>query len=60
LFEPRDSAGLSTVLRTLVENEPLRRKLAWAGARMIREDFSIRSSADRMSEIYTKLIETEK
>lgn len=57
LFEPRDAAGLSGVLRNLLENEPLRRRLAAAGERTVRERFSIRSSAERMSEIYKKLIE---
>ena len=57
LFEPRDAAGLGDRLRTLIENESLRRQLAAAGERLIRERFSIRSSAERMGEIYTTLIE---
>jgi glycosyltransferase involved in cell wall biosynthesis len=57
LFEPRDAAGLSNALRTLVENESLRRRLAVTGEQMVRDRFSIRSSAERMSEIYTKLID---
>jgi glycosyltransferase involved in cell wall biosynthesis len=57
LFEPRDAPGLSTVLRTLVEDESLRRRLAAAGEQTIRTHFSIRSSAERMSDIYTKFIE---
>jgi glycosyltransferase involved in cell wall biosynthesis len=56
LFEPRDAVALSKVLRTLVENEFLRRRLAAAGEQMVRERFSIRSSAERMGDIYTKLI----
>jgi glycosyltransferase involved in cell wall biosynthesis len=57
LFEPRDAAGLSKVLRTLVENESLRRRLAAAGEQTVRECFSIRSSVERMSDIYSKLID---
>ncbi len=57
LFEPRDAAGLSKVLRTLVENESLRRRLAAAGQQTMRERFSIRSSVQRMSDIYSKLID---
>jgi glycosyltransferase involved in cell wall biosynthesis len=57
LFEPRDTAGLSKVLRKLVEDEFLRQHLAAAGGQMIRDRFSIKSSAERMSEIYAKLIE---
>jgi len=57
LFEPRDAAGLSEILRTLVEDEPLRRRLAAAGQRMVHERFSIESSVARMSEIYSKFID---
>jgi glycosyltransferase involved in cell wall biosynthesis len=57
LFEPCDAAGLSAVLRTLVENESLRRRLATAGERMLHERYSTRASADRMGEIFAKLIE---
>jgi glycosyltransferase involved in cell wall biosynthesis len=57
LFEPRDALGLSNVLRTLVEDESLRRRLAAAGEQTIRTHFSIRSSAERMSEIYSKLMD---
>jgi L-malate glycosyltransferase len=57
LFEPRDAIGLSDILRTLVQDEPLRRRLAAAGQRMVRERFSIQSSVERMSEIYSKLID---
>ena len=57
LFEPRDATGLSDILRTLVQDEPLRRRLAAAGQRVVRERFSIQSSVERMSEIYQKLID---
>ena len=57
LFEPRDATGLSDILRTLVQDESLRRGLAAAGQRMVRERFSIQSSVERMSEIYSKLID---
>jgi len=57
LFEPRDAAGLSEVLRTLVGNESLRQRLAAAGEQTVRQRFSIKSSVQRMSDIYTKLID---
>lgn len=57
LFEPGDAAGLADALQTLIENEFLRRQLAEAGAKFVRERFSIRTSAQRMGEIYAKLIE---
>jgi glycosyltransferase involved in cell wall biosynthesis len=56
LFEPRNATALCGVLRTLVENESLRRRLAAAGAQTVRERFSIESAAERMTEIYSKLI----
>jgi glycosyltransferase involved in cell wall biosynthesis len=56
-FGAGDSAGLSVALRTLIENEGLRKRLAAAGTRFMREHFSTRASAERMAEIYTKLIE---
>jgi hypothetical protein len=40
-----------------VQDEPLRRRLAAAGQRVVRERFSIQSSVERMSEIYQKLID---
>lgn len=41
---------------TLIENEVLRKRLAEAGAKFLRERFSIRASAERMGEIYAQLI----
>jgi glycosyltransferase involved in cell wall biosynthesis len=60
LFEPADVAGLSAALKTLIENESLRRRLAAAGEQMLHERFSIRASADRMGEILTRLIESKR
>jgi glycosyltransferase involved in cell wall biosynthesis len=57
LFEPGDVAGLSAALQLSIENESARRRMADAGARFIRERFSVRTSAQRMGEIYTQLIE---
>ena len=57
LFEPRDAAGLSAALRTLISDQPLRRRLRTAGERMLQERFSMRASAERMGEIFSKLIE---
>jgi glycosyltransferase involved in cell wall biosynthesis len=56
-FEARDSAGLSGALQNLIANEALRKRLAAAGTRFIKERFSTHASAERMAEIYTQLIE---
>jgi len=56
-FEPGNPEGLSVALRTLIENEALRQRLAAAGTELIRQRFSTRASAERMAEIYTRLIE---
>lgn len=57
LFEPGDAAGLTAVLDTLIENEPLRRRLGEAAAQSIHRRFSILASAERMGQIYAQLIE---
>jgi glycosyltransferase involved in cell wall biosynthesis len=57
LFPVGDAAALATVLELLIENPALRRRLAGTGTRWIRENFSIRASAERMAEIYAELIE---
>ena len=57
LFETGNVASLNAALDRVIDNEPLRKQLASAGTRSIRERFSIRSSADRMADIYTSLIE---
>lgn len=56
LFEPGDARSLAAALQTLIENEVLRKRLAEAGAKFLRERFSIRASAERMGEIYAQLI----
>jgi glycosyltransferase involved in cell wall biosynthesis len=57
-FEPGNAEELSLALRTLIENEALRQRLAEAGAEFISQRFSTRAGAERMGEIYTRLIET--
>jgi glycosyltransferase involved in cell wall biosynthesis len=57
LFEAGDAGQLSSVLDTLVELRVLREQLA-AKARCTAQQFSIASSARRMEEIYTELIES--
>src|ERR1035438_3467946 len=57
LFEPGDAASLAAALQIFVENEPLRKRLAGAGAKFLRDSFSIRASAKRMGEIYERLIQ---
>jgi L-malate glycosyltransferase len=56
-FEAGDAEGLSVALRSLIEDEALRGRLAAAGNQLMKEHFSTRASADRMAEIYTNLIE---
>jgi glycosyltransferase involved in cell wall biosynthesis len=57
LFERGDAAGLAASLRSLVQDEPLRKRLAIAGEQMVHERFSTRASAQRMGEIYAKYLE---
>ena len=57
LFESGNAVGLSAALELLIGSDSLRRRLAAAGTQWIRERFSIQSSASRMGEIYSQLIE---
>jgi len=57
LFPAGDAAALSAVLELLVGNDSLRRRLASAGMQWVRANFSIRTAAQRMGEIYAELIE---
>ena len=59
LFQARDTAGLAAALRLLIENKAMRRKLAQAGARVIRQKFSLPASARRMEAIYTALLKSK-
>lgn len=56
LFEKADAAGLAARLRVLIDDEALRRRLADAGSQMIREKFSLESSARRMGQIYESFL----
>jgi glycosyltransferase involved in cell wall biosynthesis len=56
LFEPGDDGQLAAALVKLIENEPLRKKLAAAGRRQIHDRFTLQASADQMGEIYAELI----
>jgi glycosyltransferase involved in cell wall biosynthesis len=53
LFEARDSAGLASNLRLLLEQPALRADLAQNAARLMHESFGIEASARRMGEIYS-------
>ena len=57
LFQAGNVPALTAALERVIDNEPLRNKLAAAAQQSIRERFSIRSSADRMADIYSSLIE---
>ena len=56
LFEPKNVEALAEALRRLIEDAALRRSLADAGERFIRNGFSRKASADRMAEIYELLL----
>ena len=52
LFESGSPPQLALCLRELIENTELRRRLGSAASRFIHQNFSLRSAADRMAEIY--------
>ncbi len=56
LFESGSVEQLAAVLRLLVENEPLRLKLARAGSRFISKNFSLEAAARNMGRIYAELL----
>jgi glycosyltransferase involved in cell wall biosynthesis len=57
LFKPGDVAELSALLTWIILDASLRRRLASAAQKFIRDN---RSSAARMEEIYTQLIESNR
>jgi glycosyltransferase involved in cell wall biosynthesis len=57
LFEKGDAEGLACKLRLLIEDDALRRRLAGAAVRSIRDRFSLEASARRMAEIYTSFLD---
>jgi glycosyltransferase involved in cell wall biosynthesis len=52
LFERDDVGGLAERLALLIENDALRRRLGDAGARFIRDRYSLQASTARMQRIY--------
>ncbi|MFL6350354.1 MAG: glycosyltransferase family 4 protein [Bryobacteraceae bacterium] len=52
LFEPADSRDLAEKLCRVVDDAGLRTRLAHAGARAVRDRFSLAASVTRMQEIY--------
>jgi len=57
LFPAGDPTVLGTALQNLIQDSPLRERLAGEGTKFIHERFSIRAAADRMGEIYASLIQ---
>jgi glycosyltransferase involved in cell wall biosynthesis len=57
LVSPGKPEELAAVLRTLIENETLRRELACAASAKVRENFSIGAAARRMGEIYRHFLD---
>lgn len=56
LFESGDSAELARAMEWLSEDEEMRTRLARAGAKRMREEFSISTAASRMAEIYESFL----
>jgi glycosyltransferase involved in cell wall biosynthesis len=57
LFDPGDDAGLALQLRRLIEDRQLRCRLAEAGCRYVRENFSRKQMVKRMETIYRDYFE---
>ncbi|MEO7144284.1 MAG: glycosyltransferase family 4 protein [Bryobacteraceae bacterium] len=56
LFEKGDAGGLAACVQSLVDDTELRKRLAAAGTRKIREQFSLRRSVRQMEEIYESFL----
>lgn len=56
LFPPDDEAALTAALRRVLEDRPLRERLAAAGGRAVRERYSLRRIADEYEERYRSLV----
>jgi len=56
LFKTGDSAALAACLRDAAANAELRTRLAAAGVRRMRDEFSLEASARRMAEIYDSVL----
>jgi L-malate glycosyltransferase len=57
VFPPGDTVGLAGCLARLIADQGLRKSLAAAGTSFIQQNFSRQSSARRMAEIYSSLID---
>jgi glycosyltransferase involved in cell wall biosynthesis len=57
LFSPGEPEELAAALRTLIENEQLRREFASAASAKVRDNFSIGAAARRMGEIYRHFLD---
>lgn len=60
LFDAQNVTALTEALRRLIEDEALRRTLAGAGQKFIRDGFSREASANRMGEIYEALLSSRR
>lgn len=56
LFESGDSAELARAMERLSEDEEMRARLAGAGAKRMRDEFSISTAVSRMAEIYESFL----
>ena len=57
LFRSGDAGDLAAKLAALIENEPLRRALGARAAEFARKTFSIETAAERMAEIYERVLQ---
>ena len=56
LFDPDDAPGLTRAMERLSEDEEMRTRLTMAGAKRMRDEFSIAAAASHMAEIYASFL----
>ena len=57
LVEPRDAPELAAAIERLIDDEPLRLRLAAGGRRIVEEKFDIETSLDALIDRYRRLLE---
>lgn len=59
LVKPYDVEALTKALKTLIENEELRKKIGFRGREIVEEKYNWHDIADKILETYTKVLLTE-